>query len=155
MILSPIAQGILLIGLTVLIHAGGLRLLLWRLAKHQLFWEAYHSLLVDTLWLTGVVSSLVVLHLTEIVLWALFFYRKGLFPNLETAGYYSLLTYTTVGYGDVVLPQWWRLVGTSEALVGILMTAWSTALLVGVVTRLTKRLMDKFDQAHSERQGLE
>jgi len=123
--------------------------LLWLLVKRRGFYEVYHNLFVSSLRLTWVIGILVILHLGEIVLWALFYYWKALFPDFETAAYYSFLTYTTVGYGDVVLPKWWRVLGASEALLGILMTAWSTAILVGVVHRLKKPLVDKFEHSES------
>ena len=47
--------------------------------------------------------------------------------------YFSAVTYTTVGYGDLVLPQEWRLVGAVEGLTGILMCGLSTGLFFAVV----------------------
>ena len=46
------------------------------------------------------------------------------------------VTYTTVGYGDLVLPQEWRLVGAVEGLTGILMCGLSTGLFFAVVSKL-------------------
>jgi voltage-gated potassium channel Kch len=83
--------------------------------------------------LAGIVSSLLLLHLAEAVVWALFYLLAGTLPDLETAAYFSLTSYTTVGYGDVVLPEPWRLLGPLEAAVGILMLGWSTGILVAVI----------------------
>ena len=47
-----------------------------------------------------------------------------------------MTTYTTVGYGDVVLPTQWHLLAGLEGLTGILMAGWSTAFLIAVVVRL-------------------
>jgi hypothetical protein len=41
-----------------------------------------------------------------------------------------------VGYGDLVLPVAWRLVGGIEALTGILMCGWSTGFFFSVVSRM-------------------
>lgn len=79
------------------------------------------------------VSVLLLLHLAEAVVWALFFMLAGALPDLETAAYFSLTSYTTVGYGDVVLPEPWRLLGPLEAAVGVLMLGWSTGILVAVI----------------------
>ena len=49
------------------------------------------------------------------------------------------MTYTTTGYGDLVLPSEWRLVGGVEALTGILMCGWSAAFFFAVVSRMTSR----------------
>jgi hypothetical protein len=65
--------------------------------------------------------------------WALFFVAVGGLPDLETALYFSLTSYATLGYGDVVLPEPWRLLGPIEATVGTLMLGWSTGILVAVI----------------------
>ena len=57
-------------------------------------------------------------------------------PDLPSALYFSAVTYTTTGYGDLVLPQVWRLVGAIEALTGILMCGWSTGFFFAVVNRI-------------------
>jgi hypothetical protein len=57
-------------------------------------------------------------------------------PDLPSALYFSMVTYTTTGYGDLVLPKGWRLVGGVEALTGILMGGWSTGLFFVVVSRM-------------------
>ena len=55
---------------------------------------------------------------------------------MEAALYFSAVTYTTTGYGDLVLPQAWRLVGAIEALTGILMCGLSTGFFFAVVSRM-------------------
>jgi len=57
-------------------------------------------------------------------------------PDLQSAFYFSGVTYTTTGYGDLVLPEPWRLVGGIEALTGILMCAWSSGFFFAVVGRM-------------------
>jgi voltage-gated potassium channel Kch len=57
-------------------------------------------------------------------------------PDLQSALYFSAVTYTTTGYGDLVLPKEWQLVGAVEALTGILMCGWSTGFFVAVVGRM-------------------
>jgi hypothetical protein len=69
---------------------------------------------------------IILLHLIEIIAWGLFYVWKGAIPDLQSALYFSAVTYTTTGYGDIVLPEAWRLVGGVEALTGILMCGWST-----------------------------
>ncbi len=83
--------------------------------------------------LAWLVSLLLLLHLAEAAVWALFLVLIGALPNVETAAYFSLTSYTTVGYGDVVLPERWRLLGPIEAAVGVLMLGWSTGVLVAVI----------------------
>ena len=86
--------------------------------------------------LVSLVSLLLVLHLLEMAVWAAAFSIRGVFPNFETSLYYSLKSYTTVGYGDVLPEQIWRLLGPIEAAVGVLMLGWSTGIIVATVQRI-------------------
>jgi voltage-gated potassium channel len=86
--------------------------------------------------LTRLVSSLLVLHLVEMAIWAAAFAAAKVLPDFETALYFSIKSYTTVGYGDVLLPNSWRLLGPIEAAVGVLMLGWSTSIIVAAVQRI-------------------
>jgi len=92
---------------------------------------------IRPLWiLTRLVSMLLILHLIEMAIWAAAFAQAGVFPDFETSLYYSLKSYTTVGYGDVLPPPQWRLLGPIEAAVGVLMLGWSTGIIVAAVQRI-------------------
>jgi len=54
--------------------------------------------------------AIIILHGLVILLWASF-YRTRCFPSWELAFYFSASSYSTVGYGDVILPSNWRLLG--------------------------------------------
>jgi len=86
--------------------------------------------------LIRIASWLILLHLIEISLWALVYAWRQAMPDLHAAFYFSAVTYTTTGYGDLVLPEAWRLVGGIEALTGILMCGWSTGFFFAVVNRM-------------------
>jgi hypothetical protein len=86
--------------------------------------------------LIRLVSLLLVLHLIEAAIWAAAFSMVGVFSSFETSLYYSLKSYTTVGYGDVLPDNSWRLLGPIEAAVGILMLGWSTGIIVAAVQRI-------------------
>jgi hypothetical protein len=125
-----------LLGLTVAIHAAGLSAMLPRLFSalpNRRFWPLTWQLL-------GVAWRLILLHLAEIAVWALFYWWQECLPDMESSFYFSGVTYTTVGYGDLVLPKEWRLLGPVEGLTGILMCGLSTGLFFAVVSRfLTSR----------------
>jgi hypothetical protein len=76
------------------------------------------------------------LHLAEITLWAGFYYRVVGLASMETSFYFSATSYATVGYGDIILPQAWRLTGALESLTGVLLLGWSAAFFFIVVHRL-------------------
>src|SRR5262245_6038507 len=120
-------------GLCVTIHAAGLS---WAVRRLRRLAERVRTFWGGT-WLFIVVAAwIVVLHLTEISAFGVFFAWRGAMPDLTTAVYFSAVTYTTTGYGDLVLPPDWRLVGAIEALTGILMCGWSTAFFLAIVSRL-------------------
>ena len=122
-----------LMALCVVIHAAGLIWALGRLrqapGRVRGFWASTRLFIVVALWI-------VLLHLVEISVWALAFVWQGALPDIQSALYFSAVTYTTTGYGDVVLSEPWRLDGGVEALTGILMCGWSTGFFFAVVNRL-------------------
>ena len=143
-------EGILLMLVTVFIHGTGTIIFLWIMDAYRPIWEKRGGIIVNTLSLTWVVGTLVFLHILEIAVYALFYCWVGIMPNFETAGYFSITTYTTVGYGDVVLPKEWRTFGASEALIGILMTAWSTGLLITVVNAVHTKTIERWRAKRQE-----
>ena len=86
--------------------------------------------------LIRLVSGLLLLHLFEMIVWAVAFVVVGMLPDFETALYFSLKSYTTVGYGDVLPLPAWRLVGPLEAAVGVLMLGLSTGFIVAAVQKI-------------------
>src|SRR6188768_2738469 len=86
--------------------------------------------------LVRVASWTVFLHLLQILVWAFLYAWRGALPDFTTAAYFSAVTYTTTGYGDLVLPAEWRLVGGVEALTGILMCGLSTGMFFAIFSVL-------------------
>lgn len=76
-----------------------------------------------SVWILGIITA-------GVWLWALAFYGLGVFATLEEAVYFSLVTYTTLGFGDVLLPRDWRLLAGMAAANGLLNFGLMTALLV-------------------------
>lgn len=81
--------------------------------------------------------GIIVLHGLVILLWACF-YRLQCFPSWELAFYFSSSSYATVGYGDVILPRDWRLLGPLEGVTGVLMCGVSVCVLFALITRLVE-----------------
>lgn len=79
--------------------------------------------------------AVIALHGVVILLWASC-YRLLCLSSWESAFYFSASSYATVGYGDVVLPSKWRLLGPLESMVGMLMSGVSIGLLFAAVTHL-------------------
>ena len=133
-----------LLALTVTIHAAGLSAMFRRIVSSPVLtspksWRATWELVRYAWWL-------VLLHLAEIAVWALFYWWQKCFPDAESSFYFSAVTYTTVGYGDLVLPPEWRMIGAVEGLAGILMSGLSTGFFFAVVSRMyASSLKDRTD----------
>jgi hypothetical protein len=123
-----------LMALCVTIHSIGLTAALRWMKRRPpkidgRFWPAAWVLICVAGWT-------IVMHLLQIAGWALFYAWKDGMPDLPSAFYFSAVTYTTTGYGDLVLPKEWRLVGGVEALTGILMCGLSTGLFFAVFAKV-------------------
>ena len=91
------------------------------------------ALLWSTLRLAVFVLWLFLATIIEVWVWAVLYVVLGALESLETAVYFSTVTFTTLGFGDIVLDDEWRLLSSFEAANGLLMFGWSTALVfVGV-----------------------
>lgn len=133
MLLIALFAGVL-VAVTVAVHAIGLAalfnaLLLKYTQLPVRFWPMTW-LLIRVTWV------LLLIHMTEIAVWALFYWWAGCLPDAESAFYFSGVTYATVGYGDLVLPQPWRMLGPVEGLTGILMCGLSTGFFFAFLTRV-------------------
>jgi hypothetical protein len=127
--------GCAMMAVCVIIHAGGIAWALRWLRRGHLpdgFWPSTWLFVRLAIWMA-------LLHLTEISVWAVMYVGKGALSDLPTALYFSAVTYTTTGYGDIVLPPQWRLDAGIEALTGILMCGWSTGFFFAIVARLHGR----------------
>ena len=74
----------------------------------------------------------------QMAIWALLFVLLGEFRDFATALYFSGVTFATLGYGDVVLSERWRLLSAVEAANGILMFGVSTAAMTGAVMDIVR-----------------
>ena len=127
----------------VAIHAAGLTVILRRLGNVVLPRDP--GFLAGTWFLVRVAWGLIFIHLAQIAVWAMFYYFVRCLPDVETAFYFSIVSYTTVGYGDVVLDKEWRVLAGVEALTGILMCGLSTGFFFAVVTKLRNMLQSAKD----------
>ena len=126
-----IISAFVLMALCVGVHAGGIMVALhW--TRQELGWR---RLLPWARRFVRLASWIVVLHLVEIGVWGAYYAWQQTIPRMADALYFSATTYTTTGYGDIVLPEGWRVFSAVEALTGILMCGWSTAFFFTVIHR--------------------
>jgi hypothetical protein len=133
--LSQALAAAILSTLTLAIESAGMAVLI-----HWVRAYFARGIRIQSLWQTAVLmtrftSVTILLHLLQIVLWTVF-YRLRCFRSWEPSFYFSATSYSTVGYGDVVLPPVWRLLGPTEAIMGVLMCGISVSALFAIATRL-------------------
>jgi voltage-gated potassium channel len=129
---------IVLVTLTLVLQSAGMAgLIQW--AKEHLP-RGLHRLgpLRAAVLMVRLTSLIVCMHMLEMLLWA-WFYRWECFATWESAFYFSITSYSTVGYGDVVLGRAWRLLGPIESITGVLMCGLSASFLFAIVHRLVER----------------
>jgi len=131
--------GALLLIATTVIHAVAMRLAYYGTERaHTETWTLPRrwtriiltAAFVFIMFLAGVV---------EAVIWAWTYLTVGVFESFEPALYFSFVTFTTVGFGDIVLDPSWRLLSVIEAANGMIMFGWTTALIFWFVQRVAVR----------------
>jgi type III secretory pathway component EscU len=133
--LLNIAIAALLMVVTTGIHAGGMIFALHvirkkgghireRLQQTQIYWIA------------SIVLMMFLVSLVEVLVWAIPYLLLNAIQGFEEALYFSMVTFTTLGYGDVLLSERWRLLASFEAANGIIMFGWTTAIVMAAVHRI-------------------
>jgi hypothetical protein len=94
--------------------------------------------------LTGImlatVSVLMLAHILEVIVWSLAYVLLGAAPAGADRLYFAFVNYTTLGYGDVIPVERWRLLGPMTAMNGVLLFGWSTAVIFEVLRRAMMRI---------------
>lgn len=132
-----------IVAVCVVIHTTGMVIFFDWLIRWRPVIERRSSITTYTALLILIVAVIIILHLASTGIWAAFYYWRNLFKDYETSFYFSLGSYATIGYGDVVLPQRWRLLGGIEGLSGVLLCGLSTAFIFAIVNALFKFRMEQ------------
>ena len=137
--LNSIIVGILLTFTTVGIHAAGTTWWISYLRDHEATLRSQRNgWLLQNQLLGSTAVVLLLLHVLEVVVWACAFriLRLSDIQSFEEATYFSAVTFSSLGYGDVVVTGPWRMLAALESMVGLLIFGWSTALLFALVQRI-------------------
>ena len=78
----------------------------------------------------------------DVWLWAFAFQYLGVFPDLEHAVYFALVSFTTLGYGDLLLPTEWRILGGMAAANGLLNIGLMTAFMIEALRHIRVRQIE-------------
>ena len=134
--------GAVLIAITVVIHAVGTTTWVRHLVRQNAEVPISRNRQAIAI-LIKTVLIVFALHAIEILVWAGAY--QVLLPlqelgSFEQAVYFSFVTFTTLGYGDITLSEGWRVLSGIESLNGILLVGWTTALIFSVVQAVWRGL---------------
>ena len=132
MLTLNIVTGLAMMVLTIIIHSVfmvvGAKIARWRRSHFgEVRKETVKAALLSflTIWLFLAI-------VIEAGLWAMLYLFNPLItalPDPETAFYFSMVTFTTLGFGDVVLTGEWRTLASIQAANGVIIFGWTTALI--------------------------
>ncbi len=127
--------GTVVIGLTVLVHTFGL-IAITHAMRYLVARFRMHGRRSRIVAMISVVMGLFAVITAEVWLWAGLYRLLDIFSDFETALYFSTITFSTVGYGDIVPAHAWRVLAGLEGVNGFLLIGWSTAYLIAAGTRI-------------------
>ena len=104
---------------------------------------------------TYVISVIMVVlfigHMIQVAVWAALFMFVGEFDDLLTAYYHSMVNFASLGYGDIVMSEQWRLMGAIESCIGVLMFGVSAGAMLSIMNFILShdhRLKDLYVEIH-------
>ena len=133
--LLNIGIAVFMLVVTTAIHAVGMVLALHAIQKYE-GESSKHPRLSRIYRVSGIILLMFLASIMEVLVWASTFLALNAIQGLEKALYFSMVTFTTLGYGEIVLNEQWRLLASFEAANGIIMFGWSTAIVIAVVQRV-------------------
>jgi hypothetical protein len=130
-----ICVGMFFLVLVIFIHGAGMRFvnrrfsIAWaRVNERTPHWRL--NLILGT-----AIGSLAAIHLFETLVWAVPISAAGIIPKMRDSYYYVLESYTTLGEGNVSLPERWRLLGPIIAISGLFTFGWTGSVLVSIMNK--------------------
>lgn len=148
--LEEVAWGGLLMAITMAIHGFGMLMVLRVINAIKRRVESKKNMMVGLFPVILATCMILLVHLTEVMVWSAFFLWKNAFPNQSTAFYFSLNEYTTVG-SSFTLPRNWRLLEGMIATAGLLAFAWSTGVLITLAQEFQNQQMDLLKRRHQRK----
>lgn len=136
MLLNQLILGTLIITTTVIFHIACLVVLaniLRKMSNENNIFVSTQGLCVAII---TTVIAIIAIHTMEVWLWAAIYFYLGEFTDFSQALYFSVVTSTTLGYGDVTLSTRWQILGTFESMGGLILFGTSTAFLIGLMEKL-------------------
>ena len=132
--LQQMAVGAAVGACNIVIHALVMAIVLWvtRVVSAKARWHPWLFLIAV---MFATVSVLMIAHACEVIVWSVAYAIVDAAPAGTDLVYFAFVNYTTLGYGDVVPVEDWRLLGPMTAMNGVLLFGWSTAVIFEVLRR--------------------
>jgi hypothetical protein len=150
-ILLPLVVSLVTTVVTIVIHAIALAAIAYFVRSEYLFGRAGVRFWRDVAIVASATLLALIAHLVEVTIWAVVLYSCGEFARLAAAFYHSAVNYTSLGYGDIVMSNSWKLLGPLETANGMLMFGVSTAIIFAVMQQLVQA---RFGHAGKPRSSL-
>ncbi len=150
--LEEVLCGIALVAVTIVIHGCGMlgTLFACHVLKHgnerPVSFFRGGAVLIVAAWM------IVLVHLVELLVWAVFFVWQDAMPSPSAAYYFSLMQYTTVG-SALALPLRWRLLDGLLPIAGLMTFAWSTGVLFTLAQEFQSTQLTAIHQRRAERRA--
>jgi hypothetical protein len=135
---ADVLVGSAMLILIMLVHAAGVRATSTHVLRRSGVLMARPSSWRADLLMSGTVFALLGLHLLEMIAWAVALVCSGLVPDWRAAGFFAGNTYTTIGYGNFILPDGWKMLAPIIAISGLFTFGWSGSVLVDLIGRCQK-----------------
>lgn len=97
------------------------------------------SFLADANMICNLLVVLFAGHMLQFMIWAGLFILLGEFSDFNTAFYHSMVNFSSLGYGDIVMSESWRLLGALEACNGVLMFGLSAGVMLAAMIQIFGR----------------
>ena len=133
--IAQLGLGTLVIMINAIIQAELFSAFALRLEKVIVHLRRFFRRFTNTATIVICVLFVMMVQTVNVWVWGLTFYFAGVFKELEPSLYFSLVSFSTLGFGDIVLDEKWRMLSGLAAANGLLSFGWSTAYMVEWVRR--------------------
>ncbi len=135
-LLRQVVIGFFVVSATVVIQAEVLNQLSGRLGWLLRLLKRLPGRLTETGVIVIAIHSIMLALILQVALWALVLHVTGAVTGAEPSLYFSLVCFTTLGFGDITLAIEWRFLSAIIGANGFLMFGWSTAYMVELIRRI-------------------
>jgi hypothetical protein len=136
--IALVLQVALLVLLSTAVHGAATAFLVGLVVRMGAHTPGGHTLFIRIFSVPMIVLFLLLVGVGEAALWACYYWHSGDIAQFSESLYFSLITMTTVGYGDITLKGPGRLVSGIQAALGIVLFGWTTSVIFSAVQTIQR-----------------